>query len=148
MRRAGVTRFVEMPPGRVLTRLLEGRGVEALGYDTPGARATCTTALCAPRPDLALERCLLAAAATPNRSLDPAAGERAVETYQRLQGLLERCEEQDRLPAADQVAEALDLLAVVFTAKDVTAEERQRRRQDIMSTVADVRRKGEDDDVR
>jgi [acyl-carrier-protein] S-malonyltransferase len=133
MRRVGVTRFIEMPPGKVLTRLLrgEGRGDSALDYDSPTARDHCSKALSTPQPDQILERCLLAAAAAPNYNQDSAAGERFADAYNQLQELLVRTEEQDRQPSGDEVRTAFDLLSVVLAAKQVPEDEQEWRRQEI-----------------
>jgi [acyl-carrier-protein] S-malonyltransferase len=133
MRRAGVTRFLEMPPGKVLTRLLQGqgRGVTALDYDSTAARELCREELSTAQPDQLLERCLLAAAAAPNYNQECAAGERFADAYRQLESLLERTEEQNHQPSADEVEEALDLLSVVFAAKQVPEDEQERRRQEI-----------------
>jgi [acyl-carrier-protein] S-malonyltransferase len=130
MLRAGVTRFVEMPPGKVLTRLLqgEGRGVTALSFDAPLDRARCREVLCTSEPDRLLERCLMAAAATPNYNQDSTAGARFADAYHQLESLLERIEEQSRQPSADEVEEALALLSVVFAAKQVPEDEQEQRR--------------------
>lgn len=133
MRRAGVNRFVEMPPGKVLTRLLqEEGGLTALAYDSPASRDSIRQALDAPPPGKLLERCVLAAAAAPNYNQDSVAGERFAGAYRQLEALLARTEEKARQPTAEEVGKALDLLSAVFAAKRVPEAEQEQRRREIM----------------
>ncbi|MFJ4705509.1 ACP S-malonyltransferase [Streptomyces anulatus] len=126
----GVTRFIEVGPKNVLSRLVSGTVDEAVAHsldeDADAARAVLDQAVeeHANRPGL-VGLCLGAAAATRNRNFDEddyAAG--VIEPYRRLQQLARP--DADEL-TGEQRQEALDLLRTVMRTKHVPdAEQRER----------------------
>ncbi len=136
LRRAGITKTVEMPPGGVLTKMLSrdpGHGQAELsvaGYDSSAAREAVRAALHRP-PGSIFELCLAAAVATPSGNQDRASVPRALEAFQLLEAKRAAADESGREPTLAEAEEALALLAEIFAAKQVSEADRAARMEEI-----------------